>query len=401
MGTMSDPGSVSVPRAIAKIDALTGLRLLPAVAVVLSHLQPPRSAGPLAQALLSAGYAGVTVFFVLSGFVLAHNYFERFASGFSPRLWQSYFVARLARVYPLYFLMLVWMSLPDFWKPDAGRTRLWWQHALALQAWSGNLSEVYTYNRPAWSVGVEFFLYACFPLLVPLLVPATRTARRTLLSLAAVLLLMAVTLGYFVLQGYGELPWEDARSAHRWLYRNPACRLGDFLLGLLVARLVALRVGVSRRGTPWLLAAAGGTIVALMAWPSHTFSAPSWDFSYALPASALIFALASAPESLCARAFASRPMLLLGEASYALYLCFHYLLRHLKPSGIPESEWLASTVCTLALLLAVAVGLHVAIERPCRELLRALLDPLSRRQKPAIPVPALAQPTPLAADARG
>jgi peptidoglycan/LPS O-acetylase OafA/YrhL len=47
---------------------------------------------------------------VLSGFVLAHKYFDRFASGCSPRLLRSYVVARFARIYPLYLLMLVWVS---------------------------------------------------------------------------------------------------------------------------------------------------------------------------------------------------------------------------------------------------------------------------------------------------
>ena len=275
----------SEPLTIVRIDALTGLRILPALAVLLSHIDPPPWGGPLVTSFMEAGYAGVTVFFVLSGFVLAHNYFERFAQQFSFRLLHSYLVARLARVYPLYLAMLVWVSLPALL---FGRTRgwLWFEHALALQAWDPRLNRAYTFNAPGWSISVEFFLYACFPLLVALLLPRVRTYRRTLLAMAVVVLSMATLTGYFVLQGYGDLPWEDPHSAHRWLYRNPVCRLGDFVLGMLTARLVALRSGVPGRGNQLLLAGAVVSITLLMCWPRHGMTAPSWDISYALPVSA-------------------------------------------------------------------------------------------------------------------
>jgi peptidoglycan/LPS O-acetylase OafA/YrhL len=215
---------------------------------------------------------------------------------------------------------------------------------------------------------------------------------------------MAALTSYFVWKGYGELPWEDPHSAHRWLYRNPACRLGDFLLGMLTARLLALRVGAGQSGAgqssapsrlnSLLLAGATLSIVFLMCWPRHSYSAPSWDISYAVPAAVLFYALASAPHSASARLLSTKPMLLLGEASYALYLCHVYMLRHLTPSKMPADSWLLTKTATILMVIAVAVGLHVTIERPGRVLLRWLLDPTSRRSRA---LPGKAEPAQLSA----
>jgi peptidoglycan/LPS O-acetylase OafA/YrhL len=374
------------PAPIVRIDALTGLRILPALAVLMSHLDTPPAAGPVLTSFMAGGYGGVTIFFVLSGFVLAHNYFDRFAQQFSPRLLRSYLVARVARVYPLYLLMLVWVTLPRL----AGgnfRGTLWVQHAFALQAWLPALKDVFAFNSLGWSISVEFFLYACFPVLVALLLPFVRTYRSTLLALAVVVLGMAALTGYFVLQGYEDLPLEDPNCAHRWLYRHPLSRLGDFSLGMLTARLVALRGGVTPRGNRLLLGFAVLSLVLLMCWPAHRLSAWSWDFSYALPGTLLIFALASNPSAATARLLSTKPMLLLGEASYAFYLCHISMLRHLTPLRMPDDTWYLTKTATILMIIVLAVGLHVAIERPGRILLRWLLDPAARRQREA-PAPA-------------
>jgi len=303
-----------------RIDALTGLRILPALAVLLSHVGAPPWAGPHLSAFFDSGYAGVTVFFVLSGFVLTHNYFDRFVGQFSARLVVSYFAARLVRVYPLYLLVLVWVTFPALWQGPLNH-ELWLKHALGLQAWLGTLEDVYAFNGPGWSISVEFFLYVSFPLLVSLLLPVLSTPRRIGVALVFVVGLMAGVTLYFYLAGYAQLPWTDPRSAHRWLYRNPACRLGDFLLGMLAARLVACKLALPPRWIGRGMVLASAAIVALMCWPAHVWSAASWDISFALPGAALIFFLASAPPSSRSRWLASRPLVLLGEASYALYLC--------------------------------------------------------------------------------
>src|SRR5690349_5496105 len=93
------------------LPALTGLRFLLALWVILHHLTGPgqmlegyvRALPPAAVALVRGGYLAVTTFFVLSGFVLARSYA---GTRWTGRSVVRYTAARIARVYPVYLLSL-------------------------------------------------------------------------------------------------------------------------------------------------------------------------------------------------------------------------------------------------------------------------------------------------------
>ena len=63
-----------------KIDQLTGMRFVAAMAVFLSHLGANPDASMLGR-IFAEGYVGVSFFFVLSGFVLSHSYAEKLRQG--------------------------------------------------------------------------------------------------------------------------------------------------------------------------------------------------------------------------------------------------------------------------------------------------------------------------------
>jgi peptidoglycan/LPS O-acetylase OafA/YrhL len=362
---------------VERLEALTGFRFLAALVVVLSHLGPPPGAPEPLRALFASGYSGVTFFFVLSGFVITHNYAEHFRGGVHRQGLWSYAVARFSRVYPLYLLALVAVTLPMGWA-ELSRAD-WWLHALALQAWHPDGAVALAYNGPGWSISVEAFLYACFPLVAWLLLPRLRTRSALVCALVVVAAAMAaLTLSFPPAPVH---PPYGPDSAHRWLYRNPACRLGDFLLGALCARLLRtldderLRL---RLGRACLLVGAGAS-VGLMSWPAHFRTPASFDLSYALPAAALVLGLALAPSTLAARALASAPLALLGEASYALYLVHYELLRRTFPVTSVPRLWWPLAGFFLLLCVGVAIGLHVVVERPARGWLRRRLDRAQRR----------------------
>lgn len=340
-----------------------------------SHVGAPHGSPAFVANFFASGYSGVTLFFVLSGFVLAINYFERFRHPSASGIY-NYFVARFARIYPLYLLMLVYFVVRLH--ANDGSIEGWWRSALAIQAWDPDLAHAYSFDAPAWSISVEFFLYACFPLMVPL-VARLRRPRAALVAAAAIVAGMAALTAWFVLAGAGSLPWEDPDSAHRWLYRTPLTRLGDFTLGVLAARLYVQtrdNGSVARLGSPLAVGAILAT-VGLMCWSGLLFTPWSWDLAYAVPATLFIFALAVAPLSLPARGLSLPFMVLLGEASYAFYLV------HDPAIGLLEAgQWATATSPTrvayealaLGAILALAVGLHVTVERPARTYLRRALS---------------------------
>jgi len=93
---------VEVRHKLPPIKSLTSLRFFAAIYVVLFH----ESANPghfvffpLAARFVASGYTAVTLFFVLSGFILAYNYGR-------IRSRKEFWISRFARIYPVYFLSL-------------------------------------------------------------------------------------------------------------------------------------------------------------------------------------------------------------------------------------------------------------------------------------------------------
>lgn len=363
---------------IDRIEALTGLRAVAALLVVLSHLRAPDNAWLPIRTFFDAGYCGVTVFFILSGFVLAHNYAEPLRRDCGARSLWSYAVARLARIYPLYLVMLAWFVTPLL--VAGAPVPALADHALMLQAWHPDGLVATYYNGPGWSVGVELFLYCCFPLLALAGRPLTRHPRRLLVGMVIIVSMMGAITWWFNASGLSALPRLDPRGPHRWLYRSPLLRLGDFALGMLAAEWVRAVTGQrwTRLVATLALGVGSSSMVALMCWPSHLFTAQSWDLSYAVPSVLIIIGLALAPASPAARALGAPAMVRLGDASYALYLS-HWAVLGLALRAPMGVWWPATMGMTLLMLESLAMGLHLCVELPARRWLRRTLAPAASR----------------------
>ncbi len=370
------------------LHALTGLRLVAALAVYFSHIAAPAGAPDWLHALQKSGYAGVTFFFVLSGFVLALNYFDSLRT--RQQVW-SYAAARFARVYPLYLAVLSWPSV-HLWA--SGELAEWHllQKVLGIQAWNPDLRVAFGFVGPAWSISVELFLYATLPLLVPVLRRLDRQIATLLTSIAVVLAVLFVLAYLFEAAGRGDLPATDPSSAHRWLYRTPLSRIGDFVVGILAARLY-LRLrdrGIGTRLSGWLIPSSVLLTCLLASRPELVNSAWSWDAMYAPPAVALILGLALAPRHPVSRVLSIPVVVFLGEASFAFYL-IHITVTRMVDAGSWADGVTVHTVVVelfnLGFAMIVAIGLHVGIERPARPLVKRFLDPPRRARTGRTPPP--------------
>ncbi|MFC5499976.1 acyltransferase family protein [Caenimonas terrae] len=355
------------------IDPLTGFRFLAAMLVFVSHYDIPGLSGTALRATRS-GYAGVTLFFVLSGFVIGYNYLDRFESRMSAGLVRDYLVARLARVYPLYVCFIVFGYLAQ------GMTSLPWTHLFALQPWSADSKVAFGVNAAAWSIGVEAFLYLAFPLLVPVLawLKVLSSLRRLQVAAVVVVAAMLYAAVYFTSAGLADLPLEHPASPHRWLYRVPAFRLGDFLLGILGATFFLRYARTDAQGLRrWSMVTylAAVLILLLLAARKNFHSAFSWDLAYAVPAMLMILGLAINRGSALSRFLSSPALVLLGESSYAFYLVHLPAapMHHGTVRGVPYE--LALYLVFLGLVIALSIGLHIAIETPARRWLRQRLAP--------------------------
>lgn len=394
MGTNSAEARLVNPSK-PQLRALTGLRFLAALHVVLMHraVQYLDWAPEWTRNVVAAGYTGVSLFFVLSGFVLAYTYLE---PGDTQRMERrTFWAARLARVYPVYLVSLV-VALPSFaglilgsngslLGPETSPTKIALTTLTLTQAWSW--TTVWQWNSPGWSLSAEAFFYFAFPFLVP---PLLRCVRGRLLWAIGVLWLLALLppVLYLLSQGNGGIAASRAPTLMSIKF-NPVLRIPEFVMGVVLGKLFLERAAAQPtvHWGGWISEAAGGVILALLA------ASPSLSFivlhnGLLAPAfGLLIFGLASGRGPLAW--ILSRPgLVLLGEASYALYLLHQPLwwwattLSHANAlDRQPASFFLGYVVVTV---VASVVVLQL-IEKPGRKALRRRLDPGESRVPAAAP----------------
>jgi peptidoglycan/LPS O-acetylase OafA/YrhL len=367
----------------ARFHGLTSLRFFAALAIVVHHgadfgLIP-------AAALQRIDLAqGVTFFFVLSGFVLTYTY------GQGPLRLRRFYGARLARIWPAAALsiLLVPLLLPRalflssgaHGFPDFGVFLLC---VLLLQAVVPVPNVYFAYNAVTWSVSVEAVFYLLFP---ALLVALRRHWQLTLalvalVGLALVGLAAGLHLPDFSPSRLAEPGW------HGLIYIHPLARLGEFVIGMLAARLFVSplgrrwRAGLKRwRWSGWLeLVGVVGLVLLnvglqglLLGW-SVPLSLMLRHWLAAAGFAGLILVLASEGGGL-SRGLRWAPLVLLGEISYSLYL-FHMLILHVVVNSHPQvlaliPGGLRFPVVVLICLI-IAFGCWSWVEKPVRAFLMA------------------------------
>jgi peptidoglycan/LPS O-acetylase OafA/YrhL len=341
------------------LPALTGIRFLAAFYVVLFHGLPwLRQKFVLPQALqtfLANGYLAVDLFFILSGFILAYTY-EGQIEGKTNRL--HFWEARFARIYPVYVLSLF--------------LAFWFERGLALgtrlavlgmvQAWNPRAPALTgAWNYPAWTLSVEAFFYLCFPFVLPWM---SRQSIRTLLWTMGALLALCIGLRAPI-QGIGD--WNRALP-FMTVVPLPLLRMPEFLLGMAIG----LRVlGYERTGrNSGSSLRAGVAVVCALVILSLPLGA--WVSLVAIPFAVLVYELATG-ESLLAKFLSTKAMVLLGGASYAVYLLQFPVRSWTRVifSHFPEKFARLGSPLTPLILVLVSIVVFKLWEEPSRRTLRS------------------------------
>lgn len=343
------------------IKPLTSLRFVFAFLVFMSHknLFPHEEPGFLWH-LFREGYAGVSFFFMLSGFILAYTYQQRLIEGTATV--RSFYVARIARIYPLHLLaLLISLFLMRFFDhPSTGDLGELAINTLLLQSFIPG--QEFLFNSVSWSLSDEAFFYALFPMIIF----STFRDRRPIALVLWSVLGVAIVLSAYLLQNNA---WE-----HWTLYINPLFRIFDFLLGIALYNLC--RRWESRHTLQghytrleWL-----ALFLIITAYCSAFFIPVSFRRSvwYWLPMGLLI-ATFYFHQGALSRLLSHPVCIKLGEISFAFYL-FHYLviqivkiaLRHLQLEASLPIEFVIDLIaCVITAYIA-----HQYIEQPLNRLIR-------------------------------
>lgn len=362
------------------LPALTGIRTLLAFNIVLFHFTPPYL-GP-ARPFVEHGFVFVNVFFLISGFVLAYNYFDRGTNLVKRDFW----LARFSRLYPVYLLVLL-ISFPMLeleW--HARSTAEFWRGLtltpLLLQGFSPSLATFW--NTVAWTLSCEMAFYVLFPWLI--LLPWPRKPSRLILTIFVLWIidLLPAILYMSLNPDHLSAPIDRYTSTTfiRFLKYTPLPYAPTFLSGIALSRL-QLTTTITER-TRMAIAFVALAVLGLF---FYTISAKVpylvLHGGLLLPLFAILVFGLSGPHAI-SKIFAWGPLLLVGESSYCLYLLHFNVFILIHTYHLPERLHVAALDpwISYAVLIALSVVIYKFFENPVR---KAILNrfPPSSRQKAA------------------
>lgn len=390
------------PAAI-RFEALDSWRGLAAIMVVLFHAQIVSNIHLLG--IVRSGEAFVDLFFVLSGFVIAHAYLDKIST---RRDMGRFFLLRLGRLYPLHIFMVALFVLFEMAKtfvpglvnaadPSfSGTNELSYlvSNALLLQAFLP--PDTLSWNTPSWSISAEYLAYFLFA--VAVLKQRKGIAFWLLLAMVAAPLMLWMT----SVQGMISAPGTGFLRA---IYGFSV----GALLYVLSFRSMSSRQAASSGNEQmrWTAIELSVTALAVVSvWKTH-----ATPLSYGLPfVFALLVWVFARERGAVSRLLRLRPFLLVGTLSYSIYMIHLFIqLRLLNVARLLDVVAGTSLVRQVGatdrygggidlgslfagdLLIAVMVAITIAvsyvtyrlIERPGQQAFRHLADRLfgpARRQ---------------------
>lgn len=272
--------------------ALTGIRGIAALWVFLFHFAPTHS-----LPILSKGYLGVDLFFLLSGFILTHVYGNVLYLS-NPKGLLDFYRNRVLRIFPLHIVALSLVVLAVIWVPDFthhfdSSAFIWsdlWRNYFLIHAWTSFTSG---WNAPAWSLSAEWLAYLFFPIALALL------RRFSLLDRVAYICIAFTTMTIFY---YATSLDQMAHAGKTGILRMiTAFTSGMCLYGVFQENRICLN--------PWIsLISFIGCILFNKLQPFAL-----WNFS-------LLILLCAQGGSFIAKALSSKYIFYLGEISFSLYI---------------------------------------------------------------------------------
>jgi peptidoglycan/LPS O-acetylase OafA/YrhL len=371
-----------------RLYGLDTLRALAIIIVLIYHYRVVVSRETFFGFISTAGWAGVDLFFVLSGYLIGNQIFSAIAKGqdFSIKL---FYLRRFLRTLPnYYFVLALYFMFPLALSGTA--TAPLWSFLSFTQNLDMRAGETFTHS---WSLCIEEQFYLIFPLLALFIAYSKRS-----LTITWVAIVGAVLLAMFM-RGFNWYTHDQAAMPPQvfmeHIYYSSFTRFDELLPGVAIALLKnfhpAAFSALMRRGN--LLLVTGLICVGTMFYLfenytyidgyGRTFGMMTFGFSFLAISFGILVLAALSPNSLLHK------VRIPGAAdlalwSYAVYLIhkplFQVLKAPLTENGINTDDWLG-----LAIIMAVSIlcgwVLYLLVETPFMKLRERLFP--SNIKRPA------------------
>lgn len=354
LGTAGRIEEIAAPgrRHYPALDGLRGLAILLVLFCHYAFILPVRSRlGASLEILSFQGWIGVTLFFVLSGFLITGILYD--AKG-QRHYFRNFYARRTLRIFPLYYgvlavelliLLVVKLGFPHAWLHLHNPQKLWaampW-----LWTYTTNIGLAFFHIHTVleghfWSLAVEEQFYLVWPLLVFFL--PWRALVRSCLALVAMAFAVRFILAgigdsfaaysftpcQFDALGLGALIALAMRNplSHGWLrkYSLRTWVSAGLVAAVAIGIAVAFRINPTLLGTHSVRLAVGATHAPRMRFRSDPWLCAALYAPLDIAFAALLATIITGSSAGLQRLFSWRPLRALGGYSYGLYV-FHFIV---------------------------------------------------------------------------
>lgn len=331
---------------------LTGLRFFAAFYVFIFHIDIRKTLPPpgIFHNIIKQGALGVNIFFILSGFILFYNYYNK------KILFVDFIYKRLAKIYPAYLAGLILFALvtlllnikQEYFKD------IFMLNIMMMQSYLPSFSQSW-YGGGSWSISTEFFFYICFPLLLKLL---KKLNKKQTFGLAILAYILSFVPGILFNYNLITFPLQ---------YTFPPVRFPEFIFGCLLASLVFRHnVKISNIFIAIIIVCSALYFVFF----GQRLNGYTIQNIIVLPLVMTFLISASTFKNFSLSFIGSKPLEYLGKVSYSFYIFQLPLLKFLENTTIANNLSGLKLLCIAFFInLAGAIILYHIIEIPTQKFL--------------------------------
>lgn len=303
-----------------------------------------------------AGVWGVSVFFVLSGFVLVYSYWDRPMNNPTIKEAMTFSWKKIIKLFPLHIIMLFVGLIRELLQQQDTIINYIIKLGLTiplLQTWSPVGYQAL--NSVDWYLSVTIFLYFTFPFILHVLKKKAPNKKEVLVIISTIYFVQIIigALFYYLFPNVGI----------KWIvYCFPLYRLGDFSIGCLLGYLFTItpdKISLLKKNSSmaeWII-----VLLTILSWVIFYFTNETLEwFTYTclfLPFTAGLIVIFAKGKGIVSKVITNRITLSLAGISSSFFLIHRQMLYYVQ-SGLKQLFHIEiNTRLNLVLFLAISFAL--------------------------------------------